>query len=60
MFDVLAEASGLLGDAVAVQAVDLIFDAQRLRLLVLIGWDQRGETRSELSPHPKNLASFGL
>ena len=47
VFDVLAESGGLLGDAVAVETVDLIFDAQRLRLLVLISWDHRGDTRSE-------------
>ena len=55
MFDVLAEASRLLGDAVAVQPVDFIFDAQRLRLLVLISWGQRGDTRLE----PAQRCSIG-
>lgn len=36
MFDLLAEPRRLLGDAVGVEAVDLVLYGQRLRLLVFI------------------------
>lgn len=37
VFDLLAQPGRLLGDAVGVEAVDLVLDGQRLRLLVLVG-----------------------